>query len=338
MSINWFPGHMATSRKEIRKVMPQVDLVIEVLDARIPSSSENPLVAELRGDKPSVLILNKSDLADPEVTARWLDHYRARAATRALAHHHQAPNLGRELLALARSLVAPGRVANRPLMAMIIGIPNAGKSTLITTLAGRAIAKTGNKPAVTRLQQRVQVGKDLVLLDTPGFLWPKLSPAARGYHLALTGAISDRVVDYQDLASFAAGLLVAHYPDALRTLYGLEPPPEDPDALVEAVGRRRGFLVKGGLVDLQRASERLIHDLQDGHLGRISLETPLGRRSVWIDKKAAERGLVRVEGDGLPARGRRQQGHLFLRLSANPAILYLTYPALSLTFRAWVAF
>jgi ribosome biogenesis GTPase A len=274
MSINWFPGHMATSRKDIRKVMPQVDLVVEVLDARIPSSSENPLVAELRGDKPALLILNKSDLADPATTAQWLAFYGARPGTRALTHHHRATNLGRELVALARTLVAPGRVSNRPLMAMIIGIPNVGKSTLINTLAGRAIAKTGNKPAVTRLQQRVQVGTDLVLLDTPGFLWPKLSPPARGYHLALTGAISDRVVDTQDIASFAARLLAARYPDALCALYGLDAIPVGEEALLEAIGRRRGFLVKGGVVDLQRASERLVHDLRDGALGRISLETP----------------------------------------------------------------
>ena len=274
MSINWFPGHMATSRREIRKVLPQVDLVIEVLDARIPSSSENPLVAELRGEKPSVLVLNKSDLADPDVTRAWLDFFTARPGVRAMAHHQEQAHFGRELSALARSLVAPGRVSSRPLVALIVGIPNVGKSTLINTLAGRTVAVTGNKPAVTRIQQRVRVGSDLVLLDTPGFLWPKLDPPARGYRLALTGAISDRVIEYQDIAFFAARFLVDHHPDALRATYGLDALPSEEAALLEAIGRRRGFLIRGGGVDLQRASERLVHDLQDGALGRISLETP----------------------------------------------------------------
>jgi ribosome biogenesis GTPase A len=274
MPIHWFPGHMATSRKEIRKVLPQVDLVIEVLDARIPASSENPLVAELRGDKPAVMILNKADLADPAVTPAWLAHYAARADVRALAHHQGQAGSAKELTALARTLVAPTRTAARPLMAMIAGVPNVGKSTLINTLAGRAIAKTGNQPGVTRLQQRVQVGTDLVLLDTPGLLWPKLDPPARGYRLALTGAVSDRVFEYQDLAHFAVRFLVARYPAALTALYGLDPLPVGEDAVLEAIGRRRGFLVKGGKVDPQRTAERLVHDLQDGSLGRISLETP----------------------------------------------------------------
>ncbi len=275
MSISWFPGHMATARKDLRKVLPQVDLIIEVLDARIPSSSENPLVAELRDQKPSILLLNKSDLADPDATRAWLAFHEARPGIRALAHHRGAPHLARELVALGRGLVAPTRTARRPLTAMIVGIPNVGKSTLINTLAGRTVAKTGNQPAVTRIQQRVQVGSDLVLLDTPGFLWPKLDPPTRGYRLALTGAISDRVVDVQDLAHFAARFLLAHHPDALRALYGLQDlPAGEPGALLEAIGRRRGFLVRGGGVDPQRAAERLVHDLQDGALGRISLEWP----------------------------------------------------------------
>ncbi|MEQ1569332.1 MAG: ribosome biogenesis GTPase YlqF [Myxococcota bacterium] len=274
MSIQWFPGHMAASRREIRAVLPQVDLVIEVLDARIPASSENPLMASLRGEKPSVLVLNKSDLADAATTDAWIARLSARPGVRALAHHHHRPQFARELVALAHSLVAPSRVASRPMVAMIVGIPNVGKSTLINTLAGRTIADTGNKPGVTRMQQRVRVGRDLVLLDTPGLLWPKLDPPARGYRLALTGAVSDRVVDYQDLAAFAARFLLVRYADAVRDKYGLDPMPESPEALLEAIGRRRGFLVKGGGIDPQRTAERLVHDLQDGALGRISLDDP----------------------------------------------------------------
>lgn len=274
MAIHWFPGHMATARKDIRKAMPEVDLVIEVLDARIPFSSENPLVPELRGEKPCIQILNKSDLADPAVTAAWLARINAVPGVRALAHTQHAPHLARTLIALGRSIVAPTRTANRPLMAMILGIPNVGKSTLINGLAGRTVAKTGNKPAVTQMQQRVKVGADLVLLDTPGFLWPKLSPAVCGYRLAVTGAISDRAVDYTDMAFFAARFLADRYPAALRAQYGLDTLPAGEEALLDAIGRRRGYLVRGGGVDLQKASERLIHDLRSGALGPLSLETP----------------------------------------------------------------
>lgn len=271
MSIHWFPGHMATARSEMRKAMPAMDLVIEVLDARIPFSSENPLVAELRGERPSIRILNKSDLADPRVTADWLAALSATSDVRALPHHHRQPNLLRAVMTLARTLVTHTKA--RPIAAMILGIPNVGKSTLINTLSGRSIAKTGDRPAVTQMQQRVQVGTDLVLLDTPGFLWHKLTPAACGYRLAVTGAVSDRAVEYRDLAAFAAQFLRERYPDAIARFYGLESLPDD-DALLDAIGRRRGYLGRGGVVDLQRAAEQLIRDLRDGRFGPISLETP----------------------------------------------------------------
>ena len=270
--LNWFPGHMNTARRKIRKAMPKIDLVIEVLDARIPFSSENPLVAELRGDRPCIQILNKEDLADPEVTAEWLAHIEAREGVLAMAHQHDQRQLNKRLLQRVRALVPPKR--NGPVMAMILGIPNVGKSTLINALSGRAIAKTGNKPAITRLQQRVKIGKDLVLWDTPGFLWPKLSPPACGYRLAVTGAISDRVVEAQDIAQFAIRFLVERHPDRLISLYGLTQLPEGEMAVLEAIGRRRGCLRKGGVIDFERAANILLRHLNGGELGRISLETP----------------------------------------------------------------
>ncbi len=272
MSIHWFPGHMATARREIRNVMPSVDLVIEVLDARIPFSSENPLVAELRGTKPCIQILNKSDLADPKVTAEWLACIATTPGVRAFPHNMHQSGLRDIVMGQARGLVS--QVRARPLVAMILGIPNVGKSTLINKLSGRSIAKTANKPAVTQHQQRVQAGTDLVLLDTPGFLWPRLTPEACGYRLAVTGAISDRVVDYGDLAAFAARFLSKRYPGPLAAFYALKELPAEPSELVEAIGRRRGFLGKGGVVDQQRSAERLIHDLREGRFGPISLETP----------------------------------------------------------------
>ncbi len=270
--LNWFPGHMNTARREIRKAMPKTDLVIELLDARIPFSSENPLVTKLRGERPCIQILNKSDLADPAVTAEWLAVIEAREGVLAMTHQQNQPELNQRLLQRVRALVPTKGV--RPVAAMIMGIPNVGKSTLINALSGRAIAKTGNKPAITKSQQRVKVGKDLVLWDTPGFLWPRLSPVACGYRLAVTGAISDRVVEAQDIARFAAGFLVERYPQRLLEHYRLTGLPEGGMAVVEAIGRRRGFLRKGGVVDLERAASTLLQDLRSGKLGPISLETP----------------------------------------------------------------
>jgi ribosome biogenesis GTPase A len=270
MPIHWYPGHMATARAEIKKALPQVDVVIEVLDARIPSSSANPLITELRGNKPCIQILNKVDLADPAVTELWMTHLREVPGIHTLAHHQKQTNLLRTLSTLARSLVNTTRA--RPVQAMIVGIPNVGKSTLINTLAGRTLARTSNKPAITQMQQRVQVG-EIVLFDTPGFLWHKLSEVG-GYRLAVTGAISDRVTDYQDLANFAAQFLMARYPTALAKAYGLTEAPTETLPLLETVGRRRGYLQRGGVIDVQRAAERLILDLREGVFGPISLERP----------------------------------------------------------------
>lgn len=271
MSINWFPGHMATARKDIRRAMSDVDLVLEVLDARIPETSQNPLVPELRGEKPVIRILNKADLADPDVTAAWLAAMGAASDERAVAHEQHQPGLARSLVALGRTLVPP---RDRAMIAMIVGIPNVGKSTLINALAGRTIAKAENKPGVTTTQQRIRVGMDLVLLDTPGFLWPKLTPPARGYRLAVTGAITDRVLDFEDLAYFAARFLAARYPEKLVAHYGIPDVPEGEEALLAAIAKRRGYLFKGGVPDMHRASERLVLDLRSGALGRISLEEP----------------------------------------------------------------
>lgn len=274
--LNWFPGHMASAKREIGKAMPKVDLVIEVLDARIPHSSENPLVATLRRDKPCIQILNKVDLADPEVTAEWLAHIESTSDVLTLTHQQHQPKLNHRLLSRVRSLVKPN--GTRPVAAMILGIPNVGKSTLINALSGRTIAKTGNKPAVTRHQQRVKIGKQLVLWDTPGFLWPRLFPAVCGYRLAVTGAISDRIVDAEEIALFAGRFLMAEYPDRLTTHYKLDGLPDQPADLLEEIGRKRGWLRKGGVVDRERTSNGLLRDLTSGTLGGISLERP----AEWI--------------------------------------------------------
>lgn len=274
MAIQWFLEHMATARREIRSVMPTVNLVIEVLDARIPFSSENPLVAELRGTRPCIQILNKCDLADPEVTAAWLLRIQATPGIHAFAHHAKQGGLLARVMGIVRGIEPPIRA--RPLVAMILGIPNVGKSTIINALAGRTLAKTSNRPAITQRQQRINVGHELTLLDTPGFLWPKLTPVSCAFRLAVTGAIADRVVDYPELAVFALRFFADSYVGRVAAFYELEALPADPIEALDAIGRRRGHIIRGGGVDLQRVSETFIRDLRAGAFGPISLERPAG--------------------------------------------------------------
>ena len=276
MPVHWYPGHMATARREIRDAMPDVDLVIEVLDARIPWSSQNPLVEELRGAKPLMRVLTRADLAEPDMTAAWVEALSVPrgdlGGTRVLTHALGQRGFREACVGAARALVGP--IEARPMAAMILGVPNVGKSSLLNVLAGRTLARAGNTPGLTRQQQRVTLGRELVLLDTPGFLWPRLSPPECGYRLAVTGAVPDRVTQTYELAMFALGFLRARHGEALTRLYRLADLPAGDDALLEAIGRRRGFLGKGGVVQVDRAAERVLLDLREGNLGRLTLERP----------------------------------------------------------------
>ncbi len=273
MAINWFPGHMHKARKEIAEVMPQMDLVIEVLDARLPFSSENPLVPKLRRDTPCLKILNKSDLADPEVTARWQRYLEQEKGVKTLALTQQEPDQVLSLLDRLHELA--GNInPNRTLHALILGVPNVGKSTLINTLAGRIIAKTGNEAGVTKSQQRIKLPNRIMLHDTPGFLWPKLEPESCGYRLAISGAIKDRVVDLEDIALFAAEYLLEAYPDLLCQRFELDALPSRDIELMDQIAARRGCLRRGGMADLHKVSEILLKEFRSGSLGRVSLETP----------------------------------------------------------------
>jgi ribosome biogenesis GTPase A len=273
-TINWFPGHMHKARKEIAEVMPHVDVVIEVIDARIPFSSENPLVPSLRGDTPLIKLLNKADLADPAITALWVEKMEQEAGVKALPVSQQRPDQIRNLLNVCTSLVSERQRDVRPARAMIMGIPNVGKSTIINTLAGRVIAKTGNEAGVTKAQQKIKLENGILLTDTPGFLWPKLSPPSCGYRLAITGAIKDTVFDYADIALYAAEYLLKAYPDALKKRYGLDELPESDVELLDTIGIKRGCTRKGGGVEIQKVSSILITELRAGLLGPISWETP----------------------------------------------------------------
>lgn len=271
--INWFPGHMHKARKEIAEVMGEIDLVIEVLDARLPRSSENPLVNQLRKGKAVLKILNKQDLADPAVTQVWLDHFNQQEGMQAIALDQSQQKMIKRLPEICKQMV-PGRAqAGRPVRAMIMGIPNVGKSTLLNAILGRKLAKVGNEPAVTRQQKKYTVQKGLALSDTPGILWPKIEDPDSGYRLAVSGAIKDTAIEHELVAGYAARFMLQRYGERLQERYRLESLPELGDELLDAIGRKRGCLRPGGVVDRHKASEILINEMRSGKLGRISFET-----------------------------------------------------------------
>ncbi len=274
MAVNWFPGHMHKARKKIKEAMPKIDLVIEVMDARLPYSSENPLVSELRGDRPCIKILNKSDLADPAVTQAWQEHFEKETGVKALTLSATQKGQSRRVLELANKIFAGRNTALKPIRTMIMGIPNVGKSTLINSLAGKVIAKVGDEPAVTKQQQQINLGNGILLFDTPGFLWPRFEDQNSGYRLAVTGAIKNTAIEFEDIALYAAEYLLQAYPEALKTRYKLKQLPARDIELLEEIGRRRGALRSGGRIDLHNASEILLNDIRSGALGRISMESP----------------------------------------------------------------
>lgn len=274
MAINWYPGHMHKAAKEMRKILPDVDVMIEVLDARLPFSSENPMLAQLRGNKPCIKVLSKCDLADPDLTQRWQAYFERDKGVKTLALTTEAPEKMKGIIDVCHQLVPGKSQGVQNIQAMIMGIPNVGKSTLINHLAGRQIAKTGNEPAVTKMQQRIKLARRVVLLDTPGVLWPKLENQHGGYRLAITGAIKETAISNEDIALYAVGYLRDAYPDALMTRYQLSVLPEDDETLLSEIGAMRGCLRAGGHVDLARAAKIVLTELRAGTLGRLTLETP----------------------------------------------------------------
>ncbi|WP_076409552.1 ribosome biogenesis GTPase YlqF [Shewanella sp. UCD-KL12] len=312
MAIQWYPGHMHKAQKEIAEVMPQVDLVIEVLDARIPYSSENPMVSSLRGDKPCIKLLNKSDLADPVVTQAWIEYLEQEQGVKAMAITTLQPAQVKKLPELCRKFVPSRDKIEKDIRTMIMGIPNVGKSTIINTLAGRMIAKTGNEPAVTKVQQRINLRNGIVLSDTPGILWPKVDNDKSSYRLAITGAIKDTAMEYEDVAMFAAEYFLHAYPEAIAERYKLDSLPNTDIELLEAIGRKRGALRPGGRIDLHKASELVLHEFRSGKMGLLSLETPemIEVEKVEVAKLVAEKEAkkqARKEKEALKRAGKRHK-------------------------------
>lgn len=279
--IQWFPGHMAKTRRLIKENLSLVDLVVELLDARIPQSSRNPEIDRLIGKKPRIVLLNKCDAADPDWNNRWVQWF-ASQGIEALCTDCRSgkglkifePTVRGRLAALLERQAAKG-MAGRPLRIMIVGIPNVGKSSLINRLAGSRRAKVEDRPGVTKGKQWISLSNGLELLDTPGVLWPKFEDPAVGQRLAFVGSIRDEILDVEDLAVRLVALLRQEYPALLSNRYGVEPQrQEDAYLLLQEIARRRGMLVSGGQADTLRCSVMLLDEFRGGKMGRVTLELP----------------------------------------------------------------
>lgn len=274
MIIDWYPGHMKKARAQIIEILPKVDLVLEVLDARLPFSSSNPLLERLRGQKPCIKILNKKDLADPNITRAWLRQLEKQQQVKALALEAKDRRDVGLVPKLCRSVLAQRFKAGKPLRVMVVGIPNVGKSTLINTLAGKKMARVGDKPAITTTTQQIDLRNGILLLDTPGILWPVLDNLGGACRLAASGALGEAAYATLEVALATLDYLREHYPQQLKNRYQLDDLSEVGLPILEQIGRIRGCLVSGGDVDLHRAADMFLRDLRANKIGRISLERP----------------------------------------------------------------
>ena len=351
MSIQWFPGHMTSARKKAAETMERIDVVIEVLDARLPEASCNPLINELRQhrQRPCLKILNKADLADPAATKAWLSFYNKQKNVKAVALSCKKPGDAAKIPGLCAAL-APHRGTNiKPLRMMIMGIPNVGKSTLMNALLKRRVALVGDEPAITKNQQSFDLNPQMTLIDTPGLMWPKIEHDSDGLMLAASHAIGRNAIIDEEVATFLADLLLAHYPTLLSARYGTSTPSPSQGALkapkggnllltkvdaeltlrnplrdesrvelsegweadkktdgtdiIAAIAKRRGYLLKGGAPDLEKAALMLLQDYRTGTLGRISLETPQSRKTMLnepVKKEGtqAEKNSLTAENTG----------------------------------------
>jgi ribosome biogenesis GTPase A len=286
MSIGWFPGHMASARKKAAETLAKVDLVVEVVDARLPGASSNPMIDSLRRhrQRPCLKVLNKADLADPQATAAWMralvDSAEKGDKVQAVALTCRKASDVARIPKLAQALAPHRDNPLKPLRLMVMGIPNVGKSTLINALAKRRVANVGDEPAVTKSQQRIDVTDQLVLFDTPGLLWPRIEHPSDGLMLAASHAVGVNAYIDEEVANFLGETLAARYPALLAARYRFDPAGMDGPDVIDAVAQRRGFVLKGGVPDREKAALALLNDYRSGALGRISLETPASRAAM----------------------------------------------------------
>lgn len=294
MAIQWYPGHMTQARKKAEETMEFIDVVIEVLDARLPAASHNPMIDEMRNfrQRPNLKILNKADLADPNVTQAWLNYFNAQPNTKAVALSCKKAGDAKKIPTLCRKL-APHRGTHlKPLRMMIMGIPNVGKSTLMNALLNRRVAKVGDEPAVTKSQQRFELDDTMSITDTPGMMWPKISIESDGYMLAASHAIGRNAVIDEDVAEFLGNELLNAYPTLLNARYKLDAMKLDVSTmdgidLLEAIAKRRAYKRNNGEWDMERTAMTLLTDYRSGAIGLVSLETPQGRQAMLAKRQAS---------------------------------------------------
>lgn len=278
MTIQWFPGHMAKARREVTEKLKLVDIIFELVDARLPLSSRNPMIDEVVGQKIRLLILNKADMADESQTKKWIQYFENEGHRAIAINSFDAKGVqlvvkvARELLLEKWERMRSRGIKPRAIRAMIVGIPNVGKSTLINRLAKKNLAKTGNTPGVTKAQQWIKVEKELDLLDTPGILWPKFEDQSVGYKLALTGAIKDKITNMEDLAVYGLRFLAEHYPKRMEERYQLTEVDEDLVKTFDHIGKLRRTFSNGGEIDYDQVAELVVRDIRGEHLGKLTFD------------------------------------------------------------------
>lgn len=284
MQVQWFPGHMTKASREIKENIKKVDIVIEILDARVPYSSRNPLLKKITAHKKRIILLNKDDLADPAATKLWLNYFESEEGTLPLAVSAQNRKSLSRISPAAKELCAGSRwLDRRPVRAMILGIPNVGKSTLINALAGKKKAGVANMPGFTKEMQRFDAGPGLQIFDTPGMLWPKFEDMHSGFNLAALGSIKDTILPIERIALFTVPYLISQYSKDVKARYKWDDIPEDPVIFIDELGKKRGCIVSGGSVDREKACYLLLKELREGKIGRISLERPGEERKIKGD-------------------------------------------------------
>ena len=289
MAIQWFPGHMVRAISDIKDLISDIDIVIEVLDARAPFSSCNPLLQNIIKYKKIIRLLNKSDLADDDLTREWIEYFSNSKQTVAITGDMSSTKQRGQIIKLCKSLAPHRNSFEKPLRVMISGIPNVGKSTLINQLIGKKSAKTGDIPAVTKANQCLTIADDFLIYDTPGLTWQKIHYQQIGYHLAICNSIGRNALDEDLVALYLINYLKEQHPEFLKTRYKLSTDQisAPDDAILDTIGSKRGCIMSGGTINRQRAAEIVIQDFRDGRMGKISLETPKMWED-WISEAAAE--------------------------------------------------
>ena len=271
MSIQWYPGHMHKATKEIARSLSSIDVIIEILDARAPYSSSNPVIDKIVKEKPVIKLLNKSDLSDPLDTEKWQQYYNKSEYQNSIAINAMTSESKNEIVNLISQLSE--RKEGKNTLTMVVGIPNVGKSSVINMLAGKKIAKTGNEPAITKGQQKINLRNGIMLIDTPGILWPKIEDAESGLKLAALGSIRNTAVGYDEIAIYIIKFLMQKYPDYLKARYKIDLLSQDEHEIIELLAKKRGCLSKGGKIDLTKISEIIVDELRTGIFGQISFES-----------------------------------------------------------------